>query len=220
MKNPEDDGELGTTDTNVRLEIPYVGRPKALVGLSERLASWAEHRDEVVMLLAPAANAHSDLLEIGDGLRRPDLQLVYFYCHGGRSGGRTWLGVGTKRYPDRLYPANLSAWGIAWPTARPLVFINGCKTVGIRPDDLLGFNRALPRCRASGVIGTEIAIPEELGQHVGRAFVTAFRNGGEGGEVGEIIHSIRLDLLGRYNPLGLVYTPYCMARLKLVKQGS
>ena len=219
-KNTQDGAELGTTDTDVQFEIPYVGQPNALLGLSERLEGCGDHRAEVVALLAPTVDAQTGLIELGDGLRNPDLQLVYFYCHGGRSGGRAWLGVGTKRQPDRIYPANLSAWGIAWPKARPLVFINGCKTVGIRPDDLLDFNRALARCRASGVIGAEIAIPEELGQHVGHAFVTAFRKGGEGAEVGKIIQSIRLDLLARYNPLGLVYTPYCMARLKLVKRRS
>jgi hypothetical protein len=137
---------------------------------------------------------------------------VYFYCHGGRRGRKAWLGVGTARRTERLYPQYLFEWRIRWPKVHPQVFINGCKTVGIGPDDMLDFNRMLAWCQASGIIGTEITIPETLARQVGRSVLLGLR-GGE--SVGQIVRSVRLELVACFNPLGLAYTPYCMARLCL-----
>lgn len=62
------------------------------------------------------------------------------------------------------------------------------------------------------MLGTEIAVPEELAQHVACQFFDAFVLKSP---IGEIIRGIRLELLTRRNPLGLAYTAYCMAELRL-----
>ncbi|WP_214405678.1 hypothetical protein [Pseudonocardia lacus] len=68
------------------------------------------------------------------------------------------------------------------------------------------------KAEASGLLGTEIAVPEQLAQAVADRFFVLFA---QGEEVGRIIRKVRLDLLAGGNPLGLAYTPYCMAALRL-----
>ena len=71
----------------------------------------------------------------------------------------------------------------------------------------------------SGIIGTEVAVHIQLASEFARQFFQAFLpNGQEGKPVGEIIRDVRLDLLGKFNPLGLVYTPYCSADLHMSKK--
>jgi hypothetical protein len=135
---------------------------------------------------------------------------VYFYCHGGRTTREPYLGVGQK---ERIFPTELRGWKVRWTTCRPLVFINGCHTADLTPTDLVSFNASFSRCRAAGVIGTEISVPETLARYVARSF---FEQLVARKKVGEIIRQARLALLERYNPLGLVYTPYCSADLQVV----
>ncbi len=136
---------------------------------------------------------------------------MYFYCHGGHRRGKAWLGLGDEP-PDLFFASNLHAWAVRWPDVRPLVFINGCNTVGITPDDLLPFNKSLARSNAAGVVGSEITIPETLGREFGREFVRGFL---AGAAAGDLVRRLRLQLLSGYNPLGLAYTPYCLAKLRL-----
>jgi hypothetical protein len=182
---------------------------EVLFGYSETLQQFKTQRQYVQGLPRAHADALGDLYTIGEGLQRVDLSLVYFYCHGGNTHGQAWLGVGSD---DELYASNLCAWEVDWSVTHPLVFINGCNTVNISPDDLLTFNHILAWCRAAGVIGAEITIPEELGSEFGSKFLAGFL---AGDEVGPLIRRLRLDLLSRYNPLGLAYTPYCLANLHL-----
>jgi hypothetical protein len=191
--------------------IPVRGPIAMFVGYSKQLETVSDHLRELGTLPNTVPSAHSSLLEIGKALKRVDLQVVYFYCHGGHRRGKAWLGVGDKP-PDLFFAANLHAWAVRWPDVRPLVFINGCNTVGITPDDLLPFNKSLARSNASGVIGSEITIPETLGREFGRRFLTGFL---DGAPVGELVRELRLRLLSGYNPLGLAYTPYCLAKLRL-----
>lgn len=209
-----DDGDpLAVQAEEVAFSIPAPSghSARAAIALSENLRDWRDHGRDASAVLFNAVGT-SDLDQIGTDLRSLDLQVAYFFCHGGRAAGEAWLGVGTRRQPEKIYPQNFKAWQLKWPTVRPLVFINGCKTVGLSPDDLLSFNRTLAWCRASGVIGAEITIPETLAKWFGLAFLKAFL---AGREVGQIMRTLRLDLLARYNPLGLGYTPYCVANLHL-----
>ena len=203
---------IGTSASDAVDTIEAKGLAEILLGYSENLKRYDEHRQEVQAMATAHTDPHSDLFEIGKGLQRVDLSVVYFYCHGGNKRGKAWLGVGANP-PDYLYASNLKAWNVKWPTIRPLVFINGCNTVGITPDDLLTFNQMLAWSRAAGVIGTEITVPETLGDDFGSRFLTGFL---AGERVGELIRRLRLELLAEYNPLGLAYTPYCLANLHLV----
>jgi hypothetical protein len=191
--------------------IPVSGAVELLVAYSKHLKTVTEHLRELEALPNATEAAYSSLLDIGRALKRVDLQLVYFYCHGGHRRGKAWLGVGDDP-PDLFFATNFLAWAIRWPTVRPLVFINGCNTVGITPDDLLTFNESLARANAAGVIGSEITVPETLGREFGRRFLDGFL---AGGSVGDVVRKLRLHLLAGYNPLGLAYTPYCLAKLRL-----
>jgi hypothetical protein len=68
-------------------------------------------------------------------------------------------------------------------------------------------------CQASGVIGTEVSIPESLAREFALGIFKQLTE--RGVSVGDAIRAQRLFLLGKYNPLGLVYTPYCYADLHL-----
>jgi hypothetical protein len=66
---------------------------------------------------------------------------------------------------------------------------------------------------ASGVIGTEITIYEEMAVRFGAALLHNIRSGVE---VGESVRRARLTLLKDGNPLGLVYLPLIAADARLV----
>jgi hypothetical protein len=101
----------------------------------------------------------------------------------------------------RLIPSDLTGLEIDWTDVHPLVFINGCHTADFTPDDLLNFNQVLSYCRAAGVIGTEISVPECLARFFACGFLRQFRSG---------------DTLQRCNLLGLAYTPYCSISLQMI----
>jgi len=215
MDHPDgDDAEdvRGTPRHDVVTSIPLAGAatPEVVIGLSEALSDWSPHAKAARELLGGYAAVHSSIDELLSSLQRLDLHLAYFYCHGGRKRSKPFLGLGTSREEEALFPQYLKP--LAWPARHPFVFINGCQTVGITPDDLLTFNRMFARAEASGVLGTEISIPERLAQSVAIEFFEGFRRRES---VGEIVRRIRLGLLARRNPLGLAYTPYCMASLRL-----
>ncbi len=184
------------------------------MAVSEKLEHVRTHAAEMTGMNNVQAEVHSSLDEIGEALKRLDRHVFYFYCHGGRTKHETWLGVGDK---ERLFPSDLFAWEVEWPVLHPIVFINGCHTVDVTPDDLLSFNDMLADCSAAGVIGTEIIIPETLARHFGKEFFTALL-AGKKNSIGDVIKRQRLRLLEQYNPLGLVYTPYCSAELHFANQ--
>lgn len=193
------------------LEIRASGAASLVMAVSDRLTDLKEHEQELKALpLLRFDRRRSSKPEIGTELGRQDLQVVYFYCHGGRTTREPYLGVGQK---ERIFPTELRGWKVRWTTCRPLVFINGCHTADLTPTDLVSFNASFSRCRAAGVIGTEISVPETLARYVARSF---FEQLVARKKVGEIIRQARLALLERYNPLGLVYTPYCSADLQVV----
>lgn len=182
-----------------------------LNGYSKSLSNAEDHRRELEALPLVRTVADFDLFQIGHGLQRVDLDVVYFYCHGGNRRGKAWLGAGALP-PDEPYASNLKAWEVRWLTRHPLVFINGCNTIGMRPDDLLTFNEILVWSKAAGVMGSEITIPETLGRAVGRQFLQQFV---AGHPVGDAVRRLRLELLAGFNPLGLAYTPYSLAKLHI-----
>lgn len=204
--------DIGPAGQSGSLEIKARGKIALLMAISENLATVVAHEAEVRALAKFEVEVRAAKAEIGTGLARKDLQLAYFYCHGGRQNEDLWLGVGKK---ERIYDTDLDTWQLDWSVPRTLVFLNGCHTVDFSPDDLLSFNRVLAGSHASGVIGTEIAVPEVLARHVAKGFLVGLA---DGESVGDIIRRQRLLLLERFNPLGLVYTPYCHAGLRVTLQ--
>jgi hypothetical protein len=93
------------------------------------------------------------------------------------------------------------------------VFLNGCGTGGYTPDALSPFIKKLVAdLGASGVIGTEITVWEELAIDVAEDFLQRFL---ARASAGEALLAVRRSLLARNNPLGLIYTLYAPAHLKL-----
>ena len=111
----------------------------------------------------------------------------------------------------RTLPSQLS-YDRAWEH-HPLVFLNGCGTVGYSPDALSPFIDKLVQDRgAAGVIGTEISVWEALASEFAKLFIEAFL---KGAGAGEALLQARRALLSQRNPLGLVYTLYAAADLIL-----
>lgn len=149
-----------------------------------------------------------------DLMKQNQAQIVYFYCHGGLANGRPYIKVGPNDDGERLTPTNLRNKRILFDEIRPLVFINGCHTTALTPDN--GFDMVsafIQTSHAAGVIGTEITIFESIAVTFAEAFFDRFLLKKE--SVGESVRGARLEMLRKGNPLGLVYVPYAMPSLKL-----
>jgi hypothetical protein len=146
----------------------------------------------------------------------PDPHVVYFFCHGKYDSTLSpFLQIGNN---EKLTPRDLSNWDFQWTNPRGLVFINGCHTVDLKPKDLSTIMAPFVKAYASGIIGTEITVHSSLACAFAEEFFKKLLPVGHAGEdVGTIIRDLRLELLMKYNPLGLVYTPYCSADLQFVK---
>jgi hypothetical protein len=151
-------------------------------------------------------------------LKQIEPDLVYLYCHAWpetlqqKSVPHPNLDFGTRLPDDIAFAKNFS--GPGWKH-RPLVFLNGCGTVGFTPIAPAEFITQFIQGRyASAVIGTEVAVWAELAHEVGWKFCKGFLTGEEAGAT---LLTIRRQLLHKNNPLGLVYTLYGSAGLHLVK---
>jgi hypothetical protein len=203
------------------------GKPATCVaGFNPNLDLATRHESELKQILQQSARA-SLIKPAFPGkeplrqlllLEQPDL--VYLYCHAHASltgaGGRTVgpnldFGLGFKgNLDDVMEPSELA--GKAWSRA-PLVFMNGCGTVGFSPYAPSEFIKKFIQGRAaSAVIGTEVTVWEELAQEVAEVFFEAFL---AGETAGEALLQVRRKLLAKSNPLGLVYTLYGSADLHL-----
>ena len=141
--------------------------------------------------ISTAGHAHVDTAD-APGIERPNLDF------------------GSRQRSDIVFPADLD--GNEWEHA-PLVFMNGCGTVGFSPSAPSEFVTKFIHGRlASAVIGTEVTVWEVLAAEAGRDFLREFLNNQSAGEA---LLRVRRLLLAKYNPLGLVYTLYGSASLRL-----
>ena len=195
--------------------IAVHGGPAVSVGVSRELASAATHVAALRGLTGDRdgwriAETRQEFLA---GIASDDRHVVYLYCHGGVANNVPYVRLGEvgARPITRLDLANAR---VRWSTTRPLVFLNGCHTTALDPETAIDFVRFfVGAALASGVIGTEITIFEELGEAFGERFMQRFLVPGT--TVGAAVRSARLDLLAAGNPLGLVYIPFALAGLQL-----
>ncbi len=166
-------------------------------------------------VLAPAADRDSLLKSLKVN---PPPDIVYLYCHA-RAGSRL---DGNPREPKEphleLGPPGKPGWitasqvaGPEWPH-RPLIFLNGCGTAAFDSTKPAQLILNLGARGAGGVIGTEVTIWEALATEMGLRFLTGFLGQRPAGEA---LLEARRALLGKYNPLGFVYTLYGPAELRL-----
>jgi hypothetical protein len=97
-----------------------------------------------------------------------------------------------------------------------LVILNGCHTTQLTPLSPVNFVDTFAAARAGGVIGTEIALAQGTASEAIELFLDGFA-GDDGVGVGEAVRRMRLALLSKGNLLGLGYTAYCSADLRLVR---
>lgn len=144
------------------------------------------------------------------------LDVVYLYCHAQGGDAASPTGEPMLEFMDKddaapgwITPSQL--YGADW-RHHPLVFLNGCETVGFSPEALSPFVTALCARGGAGVIGTETSVWEALADEFALMFMEDFL---EGINAGEALKRARLSLLQKNNPLGLVYTLYAASELAL-----
>ncbi len=189
-----------STDQAFKLRKKHVEKLQALrQGLGW---SYAETRDDALQMMK----------------EKPG-HVVYFYCHGGMHPvwNVPYLLVGDPQNTQGITRDNFEAYDIKWDKIKPLVFLNGCHTTALSPEQTLNLvSGFIEDAHAAGVIGTEITIFEPLACAFGEECLEHFFNGVP---IGEAVRRARLKLLQEANPLGLVYIPFVLASLTLVKAG-
>ena len=185
-----------------------------------QLRAYLERRFQVVDCDSKAA------LQIA--LKAPALPLIYFYCHGkwGQVVGQLKVPCLEVGHSDLIGSNDFAAWSEAdswdathWHNVSPLVFVNGCHTVELSPEGVVNFVESLAGVNAAGVVGTEIAVTQEVAGEVAERFYEQFA-GTPSQSVGVAINRLRIDLLKKGNIAGLVYTPFCSMDLALEQDAT
>ena len=202
---------IGAPDVPPEIEID--GSPSFTLGVATDLVDQEAHATAIRALLDGNVGFADSFEELLAELKTGSAAVVYLYCHGGLDRGAwPYVRVGPEGEPvltaDILYSER-----IRWSAPRPLVFINGCRTVAVEPQKLVEFAGALVgSAHAAGVIGTEITVFEPMATVFGIECLKRFLRGAR---VGEAVRAARLALLAQGNPLGLVYVPFALAGLRL-----
>ncbi|HKP04463.1 MAG TPA: ATP-binding protein [Chthoniobacterales bacterium] len=184
---------------------------------TELLSGESDHIDKMRALHFSTLESWKELKAALDPLLSPpEPHVMYFFCHGKYDSSKNpYLQIGKN---DSLRPAALDDLDFKWLNTHGLVFINGCHTADLQPKDLSIIMAPFIKAYASGIIGTEITVHTFLARYFAQKFFERLLPNGSGGQcVGQIIRDLRLELLLKYNPLGLVYTAYCSADLHLTK---
>ncbi len=154
-----------------------------------------------------------------DSVRKmlPDAPFIYFLCHGERNGEGPYLQVGPNNNPEqRVYAKALSSLALtrSYPmlSKRPIVFINGCHTCDLAPGEILNFATAFASMGATGVLGTEVSVILGLAAEIGEQVLSDFA---QGYSITEALYRERWRLVKKWNLLGLAYTVYGFADLRL-----
>ncbi|MFN0086407.1 MAG: hypothetical protein ACKVX9_13550 [Blastocatellia bacterium] len=207
------------------LDIRAANQPPVLAaGLSLKLDNTltTRHLSSLRQQLSRFNVTENDSLEEIKAALARAVEVVYFYCHGrqevlkGSNQAVPYLDVGDGQ---RIEPSDLDAWRLAdwpqdhWRETSPLVFINGCHTVEFSPETLMTFVDRFVNVYAAGVIGTEITMEQPVASEAAEVFFQCLQEPQM--TVGRALQRMRLHFLSKGNLLGLAYTPYCSADLKL-----
>lgn len=198
----------------VPMALPYGDGLGLTGGVYQDFATTGDHVEALRELLPwHEYRLGRDRTATLEALHGAQSQVIYFYCHGGVSGNIPYLRVGRDGDPV-ITPDNLYQRRVRWPRSRPLVFLNGCRTSELSPDqaiDFVGF--FVEEAWASGAIGTEITVFEPLADAFARECLRAFLVDGEA--IGAAVTRARISLLAGGNPLGLAYIPYVLPSLRV-----
>ncbi len=207
---------------DVVLAIPTAPVVRGVMGVSLALDQLAPHESEIASLPAEFVVVGKDPgfgpEQVRRALAEVPAALLYFYCHGGVDDGfgvaRAWLSFG-RTLDERVHPDELRHWRITL-ARHPLVIVNGCGTARIEPAQLAEFVTEFARHGAAGVVGTETRVWEPLAREVAVRLLADLL---ERRPLGEALQRVRHALLKKGNPLGLTYTAFASADLRLVPEG-
>ncbi|MGW4531803.1 hypothetical protein ACWEOI_12720 [Nocardia sp. NPDC004340] len=162
---------------------------------------------------------HTD--DLRTALAGDTVAVVYFFCHGRwRAGPTGYIETRLELAEDQIVAAgDLLAWKQIWGQQHwsdggPLVFVNGCHTLDVKPDSVTDLVTGFSRIGASGVIGTETTLHQNLAAEAAEIFWRAIAV--DRTTAGEALQRLRHTLLAKGNLLGLAYTAYCATELRLV----
>jgi hypothetical protein len=219
--------------TEATPEISYVDKISLSVGITrdpELNAYLIQDHLKTLAAIAPfqvsPPSPADDVNTVRNCLQAP--VVVYFLCHGKYDNGRKscYLGVGN---PDdeyhKVYPEMIQDWVdsskqpnlAAWSSLHPLVFVNGCQTCMLKPEETLQFVSAFTYAAAGGMLGTEISIKLPLATEVAEFVLAGIA---KERPIGEVLREMRWLLANKGCLLGLAYTLYAMADLHLSHKGS
>lgn len=144
--------------------------------------------------------------------------IVYVLCHheklkkAGRGSALMFADGALKS--DQIAQRTVANWpSDHWrKDHRPLVVLNACGTAEIVQTTMSSFVKNFAGAGASGVVGTETMIDQPTASEAMQHFLREFARGAT---VSEALRYSRWKLLARGSLLGLTYSPYCSATLRL-----
>jgi hypothetical protein len=213
----------------MRTQTPAAVPPAFCADFNRHLDFSESHRKKIEGLsvpplasfLSPHESGRTGLLNMLDS-QQPDV--VYLFCHALKRkkfgkmllGPSLDLGLGhVNEIGDLIRPQDFA--GKAWSNA-PLVFINACAGNGFEAYAPSPFIKQFIQGRGAGaVIGAEVIVWESLAAEFAYEFFSSFL---AGESAGQAMLVARGKLLAKFNPLGLVYSLYGSADLRIARDGT
>jgi hypothetical protein len=155
-----------------------------------------------------------------EALADSTMDVVYLLCHAERVPSNAVVAPTLRlEFTDRCVTSDDIAtwsrdeWDVRhWSDRRPLVVLNACQTSEIVQSSMATFVSNFIGAGASGVVGSETLLEQGSAAHAMEVFLREFCTGVP---VGTAIRTMRWELLATGSLLGLAYTPYCSADLRL-----
>lgn len=169
------------------------------------------------------ATTVTDAEQLAKSLAGETMDVAYLYCHGGyHRAASNALPFPVLRFGRGFVdPVEVSNWRRDqtlwprphWPRRKPLVVLNGCHTTELTTATLANFVDAFAnRAGAAGVIGTEVSVEQGM---AGWVMEMLLRLLVDGASAGAALRAVRWRMIGRGNAMGLAYTLYGAAGLRL-----
>jgi CHAT domain len=158
--------------------------------------------------------------ELRDALAASTMDIVYLLCHAERVASSAVVAPTMRlEFTDRCVTSDDIAswsrdeWDVRhWSDRRPLVILNACQTSEIVQSSMATFVSNFVGAGASGVIGSETLLEQGAAARAMEVFLREFC---AGAPVGAAVRTMRWELLATGSLLGLAYTSYCSADLRL-----
>lgn len=166
--------------------------------------------------------------ELAAALAGETMDIAYLYCHGGyyRLAANALPSPVLRWGDSMLDPVEVANWRRDravwprphWPRRKPLIVLNGCHTAELTTATLSNFVDAFAnRAGAAGVIGTEVSVEQGMSSWAMEQLLQLLV---DGQSVGQALRTVRWRMISRGNVMGLAYTLYCVAGLRLRPLGG